>query len=395
MEERGTQRAAAPTPTLVHRVIARLNVGGPAMHVVNVSRALDEGPWRTRLIAGSVPASEGDMGYYAAERGVDVTPLPRMSREIRAVDDLRALVALWRLFRRERPAVVHTHTAKAGTLGRLAAILAGVPVRVHTFHGHVLGGGYFPPWKTRLFLEIERQLARGTDRLVVLTRRQEREMAGELRIAAPEKFAVIPLGLELDRFGGLDRSPEARRRARTAVGIPEGVLAVGIVGRLVPIKNHELFLQAIAAGPGLLGVVVGSGEREPELKALAARLGVGDRVLWLGWRRDLPEIYTALDTLALTSHDEGTPVAVLEALASGLPVVVRDVGGVGEVLEEVGAAAPVPREAGPDAWARALAAAARGGELAEGTREAVVARYSVARLARDLAALYTRELGRS
>ena len=381
-------------PALIHRVIARLNVGGPAMHVVNVTRALNEGPWRTRLIAGSVPASEGDMGYYAAERGVDVTLLPEMSREISVLDDLHALIALWRLFRRERPALVHTHTAKAGTLGRLAAILAGVPVRVHTFHGHVLGGGYFSPWKTRLFLEIERQLARGTSRLVVLTRRQAREMAEELGVAAPGKFAVIPLGLELERFGAVDRSAEARRRARAAVGIPEEVRAVGIVGRLVPIKNHELFLEALVAGP-LLGVVVGAGEREAELKALAERLGVGTRVLWLGWRRDLPDIYAALDALALPSHDEGTPVAVLEALASGLPIVARDVGGVGEVLSDVGAGTLLPREAGPDAWARALDAATGGEALPRGTRDAVVARYSVPRLARDLAALYTEELGGS
>ncbi|MDP2956231.1 MAG: glycosyltransferase, partial [Longimicrobiales bacterium] len=199
-------------PVLIHRVIARLNVGGPAMHVVNLTRALDEGPWRTRLIAGSVPSTEGDMSYYAAERGVEVTLLREMSREISALDDVRALIALWRIFRRERPTVVHTHTAKAGTLGRVAAILAGVPVRVHTFHGHVLGGGYFAPWKTRLFLEIERQLARGTSRLVVLTRRQAREMSDVLRVAPPEKFAVVPLGLELDRFGAVDRSDAARAR---------------------------------------------------------------------------------------------------------------------------------------------------------------------------------------
>jgi len=397
MDPAGAHRdgAPAPAPALIHRVIARLNVGGPAMHVVNVTRALNDGPWRTRLIAGSVPASEGDMGYYAAERGVEVTLLPEMSREISAFDDLRALLALWRLFRRERPAVVHTHTAKAGTLGRLAAILAGVPVRVHTFHGHVLGGGYFAPWKTRLFLEIERRLARRTSRLVVLTRRQAREMAEELRVAPAGKFAVVPLGLELERFGAVDRAPEARRRARAAVGIPDGARAVGIVGRLVPIKNHELFLEALAAGGALLGVVVGAGEREAHLKALAARMGVADRVLWLGWRRDLTGIYAALDALALPSHDEGTPVAVLEALAAGLSVVARDVGGVGEVLSDAGAGTLLPREAGADAWARALEAATKSGELARATRDAVVERYSVARLARDLAALYAAELGRS
>ncbi len=380
----------AGPPVLIHRVIARLNVGGPAMHVVNLTRALDEGPWRTRLIAGLVPSTEGDMSYYAAERGVEVTLLPEMSREISVLDDLRALVALWRIFRRERPMVVHTHTAKAGTLGRVAAILAGVPVRVHTFHGHVLGGGYFAPWKTRLFLEIERQLARGTSRLVVLTRRQAKEMSQVLRVAPPEKFAVVPLGLELDRFGAVDRSDAARMRFRAALGIPAWVRAVGIVGRLVPIKNHELFLEALAAS-SLLGVVVGAGEREAELKALASRLGVGERLVWLGWRRDLPELYGALDALALTSHDEGTPVAVLEALAAGMPVVARDVGGVREVLTDVAAGTLLPRQAGPEAWARALEVAAAAPPLAQGVRDAVVARYSVARLTRDLAALYTAE----
>lgn len=383
-------------PTLIHRVIARLNVGGPAMHVVNATRLLDDGPWRTRLIAGSVPETEGDMAYYAAERGVAVTVLPAMSREISGLDDVRALWALYRLFRRERPSVVHTHTAKAGTLGRLAAILAGVPVRVHTFHGHVLGGGYFAPWKTRLFLEIERQLARGTHRLVVLTERQRTEMSVELGVAAAEKFAVVPLGLELEKFRAADRGPDARGRARAALGIAADARVVGIVGRLVPIKNHELYLEAVAAArradPSVLGVVVGSGEREEPLKALAARLGLAGAVVWLGWRRDLPEVYTALDALALTSHDEGTPVAVLEALATGLPVVARDVGGVGEVLDKVGAGTVLPRDAGPTAWGAAVLTAAHAPPLAPAIREAIVDRYAVPRLARDLSALYREEL---
>lgn len=389
-----------PRVILVHRVIARLNVGGPAMHVVHATLGVDadvEGDlrFRTRLIAGSVPPTEGDMGYYAAERGVEPTYLTALSREISALDDLRTLWALWRLFRRERPAVVHTHTAKAGTLGRLAAILARVPVRIHTFHGHVLGGGYFAPWKTRLFLEIERQLARASDRLVVLTERQAREMSGPLAVAPAAKFAVVPLGLELARFGAVERTREARARARGALGIPEGVRAVGIVGRLVPIKNHELFLEALARARGadasIVGVVVGSGEREAELRARAASLGLGEGVLWLGWRRDLPEVYAALDALALTSHDEGTPVAVLEALAAGVPVVVRDVGGVGEVLEGVGAGTILPRAADAATWASALREAASG-SVPDGARRRVVEHFSVERLSRDLRALYREAL---
>jgi glycosyltransferase involved in cell wall biosynthesis len=387
-------------PFLIHRVIARLNVGGPAMHVVNLARSLNGAGWHTRLIAGSVSATEGDMSYYAADRGVEVTILPEMSREISVLDDFKTLWALFRLFRRERPVVVHTHTAKAGTLGRLAAILAGVPVRIHTFHGHVLGGGYFSARKTRFFLEIERQLARGTHRLVVLTERQADEMAGELRVAPRSRFVVVPLGLEMERFGSVDRSAAAREPIRKSLGIPEGARTVGLVGRLVPIKNHELFLASLAEARSdgastLIGVVVGAGEREAELKTLAARLGVGDGVLWLGWRKDLPQVYAALDAVALTSHDEGTPVAVLEALASGVPVVARDVGGVGEVLRGAGAGVLVPREAGPVVWARAMEAAVADAPSPRDVRDAIVARYSVGRLSRDLAALYLQEIVRS
>jgi glycosyltransferase involved in cell wall biosynthesis len=366
------------------------------MHVVNLARALNEGPWRTRLVAGSVPDTEGDMEYYAAERGVEVTHLAELSREISFLDDVRTLWALYRLFRRERPTVVHTHTAKAGTLGRLAAILARVPVRVHTFHGHVLGGGYFSALETRVFLEIERQLARGTHRLVVLTRRQAREMSRELEVAPPERFAVIPLGLELGRFATVDRD-ETRRRTRDALGLAAGALAVGIVGRMVPIKNHELFLEALAvlhraAARPVTGVVVGAGEREAHLKALAASLGLEGDVLWLGWRRDLPDLFSALDAVALTSHDEGTPVALLEALAAGVPVVARDVGGVAEVLGDVGAGRVLPRDAGPDVWARALEDVASGPEVGGEVRRGVVARFAVARLAEDVAGLYEKEL---
>ncbi len=384
---------------LIHRVIARLNVGGPAMHVVNLTRALGDGPWRSRLIAGSVSDSEGDMEYYARERGVEVTHIPGLSREISPLEDLRTLATLTRLFRRERPDIVHTHTAKAGTLGRLAALLAGVPVRIHTYHGHVLGGDYFGPRKTRLFLEIERQLARFTSRLVVLTERQAGEMADGLGVAPRAKFAVVPLGLELERFTEVDREEEGRRQ-RQALGIDGDELVVGIVGRLVPVKNHELFLEAMASlaessGRPVRGLVIGAGDRDAELKARALSLGLAQRMVWLGWRRDLPELYTAMDVVALTSHDEGTPVALLEALASGTPVVARDVGGVAEVLEHAGAGALVARVAGPSTWARALEAGAERGALGHEVRARVEAYYSVIRLATDMAALYEHEARRA
>lgn len=165
-------------------------MGGPALHVVILARGLEAHGFRTRLIAGSLESGEGDMSWYARERGVESTLLPAMAREVRPVRDLRGLLALRRLFVVDRPAIVHTHTAKAGTLGRAAAAWARVPVRIHTFHGHVLGGDYFSGLRTRVFLEAEQQLARLSHRLIVLTQAQKRDMAERLRIADPDKFVV-------------------------------------------------------------------------------------------------------------------------------------------------------------------------------------------------------------
>lgn len=392
---------------LVHRVIARLNVGGPAMHVVHLTRRLDEGrPFRTRLVAGSPMEGEGDMEYFARERGVEITRIPTMARRLAPLRDLRSFLALWRLFRRERPRVVHTHTSKAGALGRLAAALAGVPVRIHTYHGHVLGGDYFPPWETRLFRAVERLLARMTHRLIVLSDAQEREMAEELRIAPPSRFEVVPLGLDLQRFARSDGEgtrAETRAEVRAELGLRDADEVVGVVGRLVPIKNHELVLDAVAAlkkrgasGGPLRLLVVGSGEREDELKRYARRAGLDPAdVRWLGWRRDLPRLYPAMDVVALTSDDEGTPVAIIEALAAGVPVVARNVGGVSEVLEGGRWGRLVERSAGPETWARTLSDAVReppAPDLREAARRSVRRRFGVERLVRDMRRLYSEEL---
>ena len=277
------------------------------------------------------------MTYYARERSVEVTEIAGISRLLSPVRDLRSFLKLLWIFRRERPAVVHTHTAKAGTVGRLAAMAAGVPVIIHTFHGHVLGGLYFSRLKTRFFLGIERRLARVTDRLVVLTHDQAREMAEDLRVAPADRFAVIPLGLDLHPFADVDRA-EARSRVRAELGIDEDRPVVGIVGRLVPVKNHELLFDAMALlsdrlDPAPHLIVVGSGEREPMLRSYANERGLDDKVHWLGWRRDLPQVFPAFDATALTSFDEGTPVSLIESLASGTPVVSVAVGGVPEILE--------------------------------------------------------------
>ncbi len=387
--------APGSRPLRVHRLIARLNVGGPAMHVVNLARDLDaSGGFRTTLIAGEIGEGEGDMSYYARERGIEPLWLPSLGREPSPFNDFRTLVELVRLFRRDRPDIVHTHTAKAGTLGRIAARIAGVPIVVHTFHGHVLGGSYFSPALTRIYRFIEGQMARLTDRIVVLTGGQAEELA-ELGVAEADRFRVIPLGLELERFRvAADRMTDADRDSvRAGVGTRPGTPVVGIVGRLVPVKNHELLFQAMVRLGGAELWVIGSGEREAELRALAQELGIADRVRWLGWRADLTDLYPAMDLVALVSHDEGTPVALLESLAAGTPVVAVEVGGVGEVLRSLGLSASVV----PPGDEEGLAEALRGVIEAKGSphsgaapevRDQVVREWAPERLAGEVGRLY-------
>ncbi len=341
------------------------------------------------------------MGYYAVERGVEVTHVPAMSRLLSPLDDLQAFWALLRWFRAERPSIVHTHTAKAGAIGRLAALLARVPVRIHTYHGHVLGGSYFSALKTALFLWIERQLARATTRLVVLTQLQRVEMSEVLQVARPERFVVIPLGLELDRFACVEREA-ARAATRAELGIPEDAWVVGIVGRLVPVKNHELFFAALRllrdkVEAPVHAIVVGSGERETELRRRVERMGIDDTFHWLGWRTDLPEILPAFDVSALTSHDEGTPVALIESLAARVPVVSRAVGGVPEVLGE-GAYGWLVRSDAAEAFAMALLDAYHHppDETSRGRAMLwALATYGAERLASEVGALYDFELRRA
>ena len=371
------------------------------MHVVHLAEALDPTRFRTRLITGGITEDEGDMTYYARERGVEVTEIRGMSRLLSPLGDLRSFLTLLRIFRRERPTIVHTHTAKAGTVGRLAAKAAGVPVIIHTFHGHVLGGLYFSRNKTRFFLEIERWLAKSTDKLVVLTHDQAREMAEDLRIAPPDRFAVIPLGLNLQPFADTDRAA-ARSRLRAELRIEQDRPVVGIVGRMVPVKNHELLFDALALLKGRVGsaphlIVVGSGGREQALRAYVSDKGLEAVVHWLGWRKDLPQVFPVFDVTALTSFDEGTPVSLIESLASGTPVVSLAVGGVPEILEG-GELGRLVYSASDDEVADAIESvlvSPPSREDAERARKLVLERFSIRRLAGDIERLYEDALGRA
>ncbi len=382
-------------------------MGGPAQHVVALTRGLDPARYASELFVGTVGPGEAELADLGEpDPGLPdelVHRVPGLGPRTNPLDDLRALWWLYRRFQRDRPDIVHTHTAKAGAVGRLAAAFARVPVRVHTFHGHVLGGGYFSRSRTAAYRFIERQLARLSHRLIALGPAQVEELARRHRIAPPGKFGVVPLGLDLERFTRLDRE-SARAGARRKLGLDEGDEVVAIVGRVVPIKNHGLLFRALAllsdSGRPVVALVVGDGEQRlvGELARLVAALRLEGRVRWLGWRSDLPDLYAASDVLAVPSTDEGTPVTVIEALAAGTPVVARAVGGIPEMLDGVPGARLV-ESAEPTEFAHALRsqldAAPLAAEVRERMRTATAGRYAADRLVRDVAALYESEIART
>lgn len=322
----------AEPPIRVARVITRLNIGGPAQHVIRLTARLPRARFESVLLAGRETPSEGDMRALATQWAVRPITVPGMGRRVSPVDDTQSLAFLVRFFRTFRPHIVHTHTAKAGTIGRLAAWLTGVPVVVHTYHGHVFHG-YFGKPLTALFLAVERSLARSTSRLLTVSESVKRELE-RYRIGRPGQLTVLTLGLDLDRFLHCEpRAGEFRRE----LGVADQLPLVGIVARLVPIKRHEDFIAAsalVAARiPDALFLVIGDGERRAALEALVRRQGLADRVRFLGWRYDLDRIYADLDVVVLTSANEGSPVSLIEAMAAACPVVATDVGGVPDLVE--------------------------------------------------------------
>ncbi|HEX8492726.1 MAG TPA: glycosyltransferase [Pyrinomonadaceae bacterium] len=338
------------------RIIARLNVGGPARHVVWLTEGLQPPEYESLLVAGTVPPGEDDMNYFAAENNVVPHIIPQMSREI-SLKDALTVWKLYRLLRRERPDVVHTHTAKAGTVGRISGMLyrwltpralMGQPRRcrfVHTYHGHIFHS-YYGPLKTRIFLGIEKTLARlATDSIVVISAQQYREIHEEYGVGRAAQFSVIPLGLDLGVFADWQKR---RHLLREELGASSGDVLVGIVGRLTEIKNHSLFLRVVArykqtrgltldGGGRVRFVIIGDGHLRGALEAEAREAGLTEDVTFLGTRADPENFYPALDVVALTSLNEGTPLTLIEAMANARAVIATAVGGVVDLL-----GAPLP-----------------------------------------------------
>jgi glycosyltransferase involved in cell wall biosynthesis len=328
-------------PIRVVRIIARLNIGGPAIQAITLTRCLEPLGYRTTLVRGREEPEEGSMDYLADELGVRPVLLPSLRRNP-GWHDLRALLALIGTIRREQPHIVHTHAAKGGTLGRFAALVARAgrrqrPILIHTYHGHSLTG-YFPPRRAAIYRQIERVLARHTDRLIAVSA-EVRDALVDLKVAAPDRFEVVPLGFDLRPFEVAPAERGRRRdRLRGELEISADDQLVTLIARLVPIKRVDRFLRvarALAAErPSLHFLVVGDGELREQLQASPEAVDLDGRVTWAGFRRDIPDICFASDAVVLTSDNEGTPVSLIEARAAGTPVVATRVGGVASVVRD-------------------------------------------------------------
>jgi glycosyltransferase involved in cell wall biosynthesis len=382
------------------RIIARLNIGGPAIQAITLAEELDSYGYRTTLVRGREEPDEGSMDYLADELGVRPLLVPWLRRNP-GWHDLPALAALTRILRRERPQIVHTHAAKGGTVGRMAALLAfpgrrGRPVLIHTFHGHSLTG-YFSPRTAALYRLIEQLLARPTDLLIAVSHEVRDELVA-LGVAPASKFEVVPLGFDLSPFTVAGEPRERLRGSlRAELGLASDARVVTLIARLVPIKRVDRFLRLAGALLDLEDVrflIVGDGEGRETLQSSAAALALGDRVVWTGFRRDMPAVYFASDVVVQTSDREGTPVSLIEAQAAGVPVVSTNVGGVRNVVGEDSGRllARDDLDGLADAVRRLLddseLARATGARAAARTREA----FALERLVGDIVAIYRRVL---
>ena len=382
-----------PARIRVLRVIARLNMGGPAIHVSSLAAGLETRGYHTTLVAGSLARGEDSMAFVAERLGVAIVNVPEMEREITPLHDVQSARHLARLIREIRPQILHTHTAKAGAIARAAAVLAGdarPPIVLHTFHGHVLKG-YFGPGRTAFFRHLERVLARASDVLVAVSP-EVRDDLVELGVAPRKKFAVVRLGIPLaERLGG----PGAELDYRRLYGIPEDAFVVGWVGRMTGVKDTGAVLEILRAtrdlGVDAVLCMVGDGPEREGLEQRAQELGIVRHTYFAGYQPDVAGYDRLFDAFVLPSVNEGTPVSAIEALASGTPVVANLVGGVPDVIRDgvdgflvdpgdTGAAGQRLAELARDPGLRAA--------LGEAGRERVLARYSVERLVDDVDRLY-------
>ena len=324
---------------VVH-IITRFDQGGSAENTFLTVRGLDKGRYDVTLIRGlsfesNMNGAEQkvveDRLAEASRCGVKVITVPDLVRRVDPLCDIRAFVSLVKIIRQERPTIVHTHTSKAGLLGRLAAFLCRVPVIIHTPHGHVFWG-YFASWKTSLFILLERVFACLTDQIVTLTNQEKKDHIG-VRIGREDHFRIIHSGVELKKFSESEIDPPS---VRESLGIPHDALVVGTVGRLIPIKGSNFLLEAagevIKEKPETIFVFLGEGELQKQMEERASQLGIREQVMLLGWRPDVASIMSTFDVFAFPSLNEGMGKALVEAMAMRKPVVASNISGIRDLV---------------------------------------------------------------
>lgn len=327
------------------RVVNRFNLGGPTFNAAYLTKYLYP-EYETMLIGGIHEDDEESSEFILNNLGLNAIIIPEMRRSINGYSDYQAYRKIKKIIKEYKPHIVHTHASKAGMLGRKAAYDSNVPLIVHTFHGHVFHS-YFNSIKTRTFIQIERFLANKSDAIIAISQAQKNELSQIYNIASEDKIKVIPLGLDLSRF--TTNQEEKRYVFRKENYLDDDEIAIAIVGRLVPIKNHQLFVKAIAeakqrTGKKIRAFIVGDGQTRSEIEMLAHKLNLvispnGTTTLkpdirFSSWIKNIDYVYAGVDIVALTSLNEGTPVSLIEAQAAGKPVVSTDVGGIKDISLE-------------------------------------------------------------
>ena len=326
------------------RIINRFNLGGPTYNAAYLTKYMSS-EYETILAGGIKDEAEGSSEYIVRNLGIEPILIPEMRRSLNPSNDLIAYRKLSKLIKKYKPDIVHTHASKAGTLGRLAAIRNKVPIVLHTFHGHVFHS-YFGSKKTNFILNIERGLANQSSKIIAISDKQKEELADVFNIAPRNKFEVIPLGFDLQRFN--EDHDEKRKRFREKYKIQSDEIAIGIVGRLTSVKNHGLFINSFSkvnatTNKRIRAFIIGDGELRDDLINLSLSNNLDTiystngynkaaQVTFTSWIKDIDQAYPGLDIVAMTSLNEGTPVSLIEAQAANKPIVTTNVGGIGNIV---------------------------------------------------------------
>jgi glycosyltransferase involved in cell wall biosynthesis len=383
------------------RILNRLAVGGPVLNAAYLTKYMAP-EFETLFVVGEKEDHEKSAAFLADQLGIQYTTVAGMGRSINPGSDFFAYQKMKKLIKDFQPNIVHTHAAKPGAIGRLAASAMKVPAIIHTFHGHVFHS-YFNSVATKFFINTERYLARKSSAIIAISEQQRRELTDEFKIAPAEKFRVVPLGFDLDRF--YNKQEEKRNKFRTEFKLTDEI-AIGIIGRLVPVKNHYLFLKGIAhvlqsSNKKIKAFIIGDGETRGDLENVASQAGIKfssekdtnhpHPVVFTSWRSDIDVINAGLDIVALTSFNEGTPVSLIEAQAANKPIVSTRVGGIQDIVKE-GETALLADVTDATTFSNHLLRLVEDDalrlRLGNNSRQYVMQKFSYQRLVKDMSELY-------